>query len=411
MKIIQSFWSGKKDCKKDSYSWLSAEFHLLSWTLSCLQLRNFYNDVTLFTDNEGYEILIKQLQLPYTNVVVNLDKLNHYPPSLWALAKIKAYSMMDETFIHIDGDVFIWGRIDRKLESHDILVQNFEVSSDYYKSMWYNIRPHLNYIPNSIEPYDKQINLKACNMGIFGCTDINFLNKYCSEVFKFVNHNWQNLDSIKLYNFNIFFEQVLLNSLAIQQNKRIAKYIEKSIGDNEYEGFADFEEVPEKKYLHLIGCYKKHFISCNKMRNYVLENYPQYYYKIENLLWTDNYREKPSESLLFCKEVYTLNSLRKLKSNLAKDENFIIEPISCYSVRKNYIMIEFSNGYIHRIEKLSIDRIIFKIINRRIDRKSIEFEAMKYVEKDTSQWLKDKYISIMWERVKYLVACGLFLIS
>ena len=147
------------------------------------------------------------------------------------------------------------------------------------------------------------------------------------------------------------------------------------------------------------------------MRNYVLENYPQYYYKIENLLWTDNYREKPSESLLFCKEVYTLNSLRKLKSNLAKDENFIIEPISCYSVRKNYIMIKFSNGYIHRIEKLSIDKIIFKIINRRIDRKSIEFEAMKYVEKDTSQWLKDKYISIMWERVKYLVACGLFLIS
>ncbi|WP_036925222.1 DUF6734 family protein, partial [Prevotella veroralis] len=60
MKIIQSFWTGNKNCLKDSYGWLSPIFNYLSWIISSNQLRCFYDDVTLITDRQGYDILINK---------------------------------------------------------------------------------------------------------------------------------------------------------------------------------------------------------------------------------------------------------------------------------------------------------------------------------------------------------------
>ena len=89
MKIIQSFWSGNNDCLKDGYGWLSPIYHYASWILSCNQLRKYYDDVILVTDRAGYDVLIDNLHLPYTNVIVCLDELSKYSSNLWALAKIK----------------------------------------------------------------------------------------------------------------------------------------------------------------------------------------------------------------------------------------------------------------------------------------------------------------------------------
>ena len=61
MKIVQSFWSGNKDCLKDSYGWSSPIYHYASWILSCNQLRKYYDDVILVTDKVGYDILINRL--------------------------------------------------------------------------------------------------------------------------------------------------------------------------------------------------------------------------------------------------------------------------------------------------------------------------------------------------------------
>ena len=88
MKIIQSFWTGNKNSLTDSYGWLLPIFNYLSWIISCYQLRRYYDDVTLVTDSQGYDVLINKLHLPYTDVIVSLDCLNHYNPNLWALANL-----------------------------------------------------------------------------------------------------------------------------------------------------------------------------------------------------------------------------------------------------------------------------------------------------------------------------------
>lgn len=73
MRIIQSAWScDQENILNSNFGWLAPEYNLVSWTLSCLQLRQFYPDVVLYCDSIYKELLIDQLQLPYNEVVCTL---------------------------------------------------------------------------------------------------------------------------------------------------------------------------------------------------------------------------------------------------------------------------------------------------------------------------------------------------
>ena len=78
MKIVQTFWSGNySNIVKKTFGWYAPEYHIMSWALSCLQLLKFYDNVVLYTDKNGYKLLIEYLKLPYTDVIITLDELNN----------------------------------------------------------------------------------------------------------------------------------------------------------------------------------------------------------------------------------------------------------------------------------------------------------------------------------------------
>ena len=49
---------------QDGFGWLHPEYNLMSWALSCLSLREHYDEVALYTDSEGKRILIDKLRFP-----------------------------------------------------------------------------------------------------------------------------------------------------------------------------------------------------------------------------------------------------------------------------------------------------------------------------------------------------------
>ena len=79
MKIIQTFWTAEQDPLKHSFGWTHPEYNLMSWALSCLSLREHYDEVELYTDSAGYHILIEVLQLPYTKTHVIFDDFQCLP--------------------------------------------------------------------------------------------------------------------------------------------------------------------------------------------------------------------------------------------------------------------------------------------------------------------------------------------
>lgn len=286
MRIIQSSWAcNQTDLLTSNAGWLAPEYNLMSWALSCLQLKQFYPDVVLYCDSVSATMLIDILKLPYSDVVVNLDVLNEYHPQLWALPKIYAYSQQEKPFLHVDGDVFIWQKFDEELLRSPLIAQNREIATVFYEEMMCSLESTLAFFPKEIIS-ERELNnpIAAYNAGILGGTDLLFFEEFTRKAFEFVDKNSSNLSGINVTNFNIFFEQYLFYCLAKKNKKDVNVLLPETIGDNKYKGFADFEKVPyEKEYLHLLGTYKRNGFVCSQMAGKLRNDYPDYYYRIIEL--------------------------------------------------------------------------------------------------------------------------------
>lgn len=327
MKIIQSFWSGNQNNINDSYGWCSPRYNWMSWILSCHQLVNYYNEVELYTDDFGYDILINKLQLPYTKVHVILNELDIYPKDLWAISKIKAYSLQEEPFIHIDGDVFIWEKFTEDFLNARLVAQNLENTTEYYRDMWNDISAQITFIPKELSSFHNGTSNLCCNMGVIGGNDIQFFKKYCQKSFEFINKNIEFWNKINLFNFNIFIEQELFYELATTNSKEIKYLFDEIWDDNAYKGFGDFYMVPHKRtYLHLLGFYKRQASVCKNMEIYIMKYYPESYSKLSKLL---NKVEESNHEIEFLssKKVYEL--LKKfdneIKTNQFSNQNFLLK--------------------------------------------------------------------------------------
>ena len=438
MKIVQSFWTGDKDAIHSNYGWLTPMDHYLSWILSSNQLRKQYDQVCLVTDQQGYKILVERLSLPYTEVDICLDTLNGYNSNLWALAKIKAYSIQEEPFVHVDGDVFVWEPIETSLKDKELIVQNREVTSDYYRKMWNAIRPALKEIPSFMMSFDQNKSNAAFNMGIFGGNDIEFIKEYCKESFCFVDNNIYEVNTLEDINFNIFFEQVLFHEIATEKHKKVATYINEDIGDNQYTNFGNFDEVPDKrKYLHLLGSFKKQQIVSLKMRAYVLEHYPEYYHRLEDVLrlsptlhemnimpnlkgiesCVNEYLSllNANETLiqprfLLMRDIVALKSAGILRTRLEANENFKIR--RTVGVVKNNRSIEISCvDRIVLLKTLTLDDVIFDITDSPCDKLSFNRKALDYLDEDFPKNEGVNYLETLWKRVLMLTSFGVFVTS
>jgi hypothetical protein len=287
MKIVQTFWSGNQTAEHylhNKAGWLSAEYHWMSWALSILQLRNFYDDVELITDDVGKHILIDVLKLPYTSVRTDLQTvLTSYPNDLWALAKIFAYSLQKEPFLHIDGDVYIWKKFDSHIEKADLVAQNFEISFPFYSSpLKIMEREFLNVPACMLDELAKSEKIYSSNAGVMGGNKFDFFETFKQEVFDFIDCNHQNLDKVPYNHINICVEQFYFYCLSKQKNIEIS-YVINNEGqfDPTYPGFANFQFVPYQTwYIHLMAEYKRQEVVVRHLAKRLQKDYPSYYYAI-----------------------------------------------------------------------------------------------------------------------------------
>lgn len=293
MKIVQSLWT-KPLLKKENLhkldrnngGWQNRRYNYMSWALSCLQLKKIYGNVELITDAMGYDLLINKLQLPYTSVTVILDKLNKYHPDLWALGKIYTYSLQDEPFLHVDGDVYMWKKFSIDVEKSQLIAQNPEKGFGYYKNICEKIIESFCFIPESILA-DRTRNQEFTGVcaGILGGTNIQFIKSYAHAAFEFVDRNIEMLSNINIGLFNTVFEQYLFNCLA-NDAKIDIKYIMSGINDK-FDGLADFTGVPSRiKYIHPVGNYKRRKETGEHLSERLRMDYPEYFFLIMNLLRT-----------------------------------------------------------------------------------------------------------------------------
>lgn len=284
MKIVQTFWTGAttQPGLHLTGGWMAPEYHWMAWALSVLQLKRFYDRVELITDDLGKHILIDLLQLPYANVRVELGALTIYPSVWWALAKIKAESLQNEPFLHVDGDVFIWKPFSPSLLSSNLVAQNEEVSFPFYDTAIAQLTEQGCYLPACMAqspPY------RAYNAGVIGGQNHAFFKRYAEEAFTFATRNSSYATTVSGFDVNMLLEQGLFYSLTRAEGETVTCVLgETPVDDPTYPGLANFMDVPyQTAYIHTMGDYKRQEVVVWHLASRLRQDYPTYYYRILRL--------------------------------------------------------------------------------------------------------------------------------
>jgi hypothetical protein len=246
--------------------------------------------VELVTDKAGYDLLINKMELPYTSVKTVLDDLNDFHEELFILGKIYAYSIQDRPFIHIDADVFIWDKFNDLLENAALICQSKEEGefyNRYYSQIFYSMIKNFEFSPGYLETsIIRNKGISAVNAGIIGGNEFGFFTDYWNNALEFVERNSKHLHKIDVGYSNIVFEQFLFRALAEHKGLGIEYF---STNMNEFlSDITDMTGVPDKRqYIHLYAGHKKIDYLCNCLEYRLQHDYPKYYYKIINLLKTN----------------------------------------------------------------------------------------------------------------------------
>ena len=265
----------------------------MSWALSCLSISKHY-DVALYTDTEGKRMLVDRLKLPYKEVHVVYDDLAVLPHH-WAIAKIKTYTLQEEPFIHVDGDIYIPNALPDDILKAALVAQNREIGTKYYRRM---VDRMLSFgtikLPHYIEQGLKEESISSYNMGIFGGNDVDFIHEYCDEAMRFVRDNDINNASLPHSRVvcNIFFEQIILAAFADLKKREVASVLGRDVKDEGYSGFefCDLAYYEQRAFFHLLGGHKRNPYNCDMIGKTLLRLYPEYYKRIIEMFPERNIR-------------------------------------------------------------------------------------------------------------------------
>ena len=295
MKFVHTFWIDNHiNGLEASFGWCGAKYHLMSWALSCLQLNKFYTNIELVTDSRGKELLIDKLKLPYKNVRIELDNLNFdCSPQLWVTNKIYSYTLHNEPFLNVDGDVYIFQPFPDEVLSGDLIAQNIDQDFDYYKELVGLVNNTFDFVPDPIkQQIENSLPIHASNAGILGGHDYNFFSGYFKFVQHFISANKDKINqltSAQMVNFNAVVEQYIFHCLSNDLNVEV-KYLFDTVYDPSYnEGFCNFHYLPNNTpFIHALGDYKKNGWVCDQLANRLRMDYPEFYDRIINLFEPSN---------------------------------------------------------------------------------------------------------------------------
>jgi len=297
MNFIQTLYIDvSKDPFRDNFGWVAPEYHLIGWALSCLQLHKLYGNITLYANSRAAHLLIDSLRLPYSNINLAHDELILIHPEVWALSKIYTYSLQEQPFLHIDGDVFLFSSFNPDLLKGELIAQNVEVATEnHYMHTQNELMQYFTFFPPCVKrDFESGIPFQACNAGILGGHNLSFFHDYAASAFEYVHQNADSLKYINVSNFNVFFEQHLFYALAKEKGIPVNVLIGGIIEDNGYKNMSDFQDVPFNcYYLHLLGHFKRDEFTCIQMAAKLRELYPEYYERIVALFRGKNLQLSP----------------------------------------------------------------------------------------------------------------------
>jgi hypothetical protein len=253
---LYSFWSKPFLAKaefKTFGEFNTKEDFLLSWCVSVKLARRHFARVILVTDTWAWKNLFEPLGLPIDDVRIILDDIDH-TTDMWSSAKAYAILEMDEPFIHLDPDVYLWDELSDEILGAKVFAQSREGKWDPYQDQLYTKRSedyHRNF-EGACKYFDnfraEDIEHLAYNAGVVGGNDLGFLKSWAQNMLDLVYLYDEKIQSNQFvgerYLAIIWVEQALIRAMEIAEGYQIKVVLEDPNIDQEF-------------YTHLCGGSKK----------------------------------------------------------------------------------------------------------------------------------------------------------
>ena len=165
--------------------WCSPRHHYYSWVVSAMQAMASYGNVHLYADDEAARLLVDTFGIPYDSVSICPEQAG-LPTRVWVASKLQAFRRLvdaGEPFLHIDGDVFLFGRLPSSIENAAVVAQNPEDERCHPVYHMYTVakRNLLTRLPKVPYSWLSVPTDYAYNMGLFGGQDMAAMAKYVEE--------------------------------------------------------------------------------------------------------------------------------------------------------------------------------------------------------------------------------------
>ncbi len=299
MKLIHSFWTypirSKKDDKRNRLAggWPHTRYHYLSWILSCLLAKKHYGKIDLYTDNYGKELLVDDLELPYSKIHVALNDLEkEYSPDLWTIGKTKTLALVNEPFLHIDSDVYLFGKINHQILQGGLICQNLTKNLDVYNNVLDEVNK-LDFCPTYFKRNPKE-DLISINAGVIGGNDLKRIHEIAEEVFNFVNVNKDCIHKIDNSELTLLIDQYIYYCLF--DKKQISPLFDNV--DQIFTEVLKWHVLPQKsRYVHALGFSKRNPYTIVQLESRLAYHFPDAYNRYAKKLELVNILEQKTDQL------------------------------------------------------------------------------------------------------------------
>jgi hypothetical protein len=274
MKIIQSFAmfeNGSPYLNNDNTDKNKIYLNFYSFLLSFLTLKKYYNNVTMFCNNSAYNAFIRYI--PYSDIKI-VENSNSF--ELWNMYKIDSIKSLNEDFIHVDSDVFLFKDVYGEYISsnkYDVIVQD-------------TIPPNINFIRNFVDTNKKILSefdifdsklydYKCVSCGTIGM-NLKTKLEYTSLVDRLLELFNKNL-LIDADPMSMIIEELVLHIL-ITKNK-LKKYEVLPYNQVLIHGVREVGNI--QKYTHLWFNTKFDLKHIELIKNKIKKDFSQYYNYVE----------------------------------------------------------------------------------------------------------------------------------
>jgi len=222
MKFIFSFLS-------DTYYNFPVDIEMAKISNFLIQEKGF--ETIFFGDKTSIEYF-KSVSFTHVNEIKE-EEIIDIPKCLWSMSKLISFTKMNEPFLHIDFDVFLF-KFQDSLFNNNILCLNSEYSHD---NMVKTLQEVIKIRPVKTLKYEEH----SYNCGIIGGNNFSILKKVAEELLEYIKLNKNLIDKAYIVNCDLNFiksipmlvEQVWMFQLYKYYNEKFNFYIDFDLGEKE----------------------------------------------------------------------------------------------------------------------------------------------------------------------------------